>query len=256
MMTIERATIEDLGDVLAVLNSAADQLHARGLDQWLTGFGDKRIRPYVARAEMWLVRDDRGQAVATVRADPDADPDFWTPAEAGELSLYVSKLARTPSAPGGAGAMLLRWVTDHAAELGYTWVRLDAWRTNTALKRYYLDRGWTYLRTVEAPRRRSGALFQRPGLPDPEARAAFAPATYGGWLPLGTRIDADHRGYRGPGTITGIYAPSTMEVVPQRGEHSTLQSAGYWVQLGGQDDSVICLPEEVTLSRRPEPADA
>jgi hypothetical protein len=189
MMTIERAGIGDLDDVLGVLNMAAAELHRKGLDQWPHGFTADRIYPYVANAEMWLVRDGNGRPAATIRAAADADPDFWTPAEAAELAQYVSKMARTPDAKPGTGTMLLRWITDRAAQLGYSWVRLDAWRTNTGLHQYYADRGWTWLRTVAAPGRQSGALFQRPALPDPAAQAAFTliePPI----VPAGTHHDA------------------------------------------------------------------
>ncbi len=244
MMTIDRAGIDDLADVLAVLNSAADQLHARGLDQWPTGFGAERVGPYVARAEMWLVRDDSGKAVATARATGYADPDFWTPAESRDLALYVEKLARAPQAPAGAGTLLLRWITDKAASLGYSWVRLDAWRTNTGLHRYYLDRGWTYLRTVEAPGRRSGALFQRPAAADPEAVAAFSPPL-SAWLAPGTRVNVANRGQQETGTITALYSPAGLGEVPDPGDYGILPGAGYWVQLDG-GGAVLCLPEEVT----------
>jgi len=243
MMTIDRAGTDNLADVLAVLNGAADQLHARGLDQWPAGFGAERIGPYLARGEMWLVRDEDGQAVATVRAIADADPDFWTSAESRDLALYVEKLARTPKAPPGTGTMLLRWITDRAASLGYSWVRLDAWRTNTGLHRYYLDRGWTYLRTVEAPGRRSGALFQRPASPDPEARAAFGPPP-SAWLAPGTRVDVSRHGPQGTGTIIALYSPAGLGEVPGPDDYGILPSAGYWVQLDGGGE-VLCLPEEV-----------
>lgn len=243
-MIISRATIDELADVLKVLNVAAVQLQGRGLDQWPVGFGAERIGPYVARAEMWLVRDEDGQAVATARAESSADPDFWTPAESRELAVYVSKLARIPRTLPGLGELLLRWLTDRAAELGYTWVRLDAWRTNTELHRYYLDRGWTHLRTVEAAGRRSGTLFQRPAAPDPEARAAFT-APLSKWLASGTRVSVTRRGSRSTGIITSLYSPATLEVVSQPGEAGILPSAGYWVRLNDGGDAVLCSPDEI-----------
>ena len=170
-MIIERANASHLDQVLSVLNASVDRLHERGITQRQNGFDAARIALYVGRGEMWVVREG-GKPVATVRADSEADPDFWTSAESTELAMYVSILARIPSAAAGTGEILLRWITDHAASLGYRWVRLDAWPINTRLYQYCRDRGWTYLRTtVEYPHRRSGALFQRLALPDPEARS-------------------------------------------------------------------------------------
>ncbi|GAA1747658.1 hypothetical protein GCM10009681_18540 [Luedemannella helvata] len=104
------------------------------------------------------------RAEGTVEVD--GDPDFWTPAEREQPSLYVSKLAvRRDRSGHELGTLLLDWCRARAYALGYTWVRLDAWKTNTRLHRYYLDRGSHYVRTCENPRRRSGALFQLPAAP-------------------------------------------------------------------------------------------
>ena len=57
---------------------------------------------------------------------------------------------------------LLDFAGEQAEAQGKPWVRLDCWRTNTALHAYYLARHFQHLRTVEVPGRGSGALFQRP----------------------------------------------------------------------------------------------
>ena len=173
MMTIERAAAADLPEVLALLNEAAAWLQSRGLDQWPHGFSAARIGLMISRHEVWLARDD-GRPVGTVTISGEADPDFWTAAESREPAVYVSKLAVSRADAGvGLGALLLRWAADYAARIGCDWARLDAWRTNDQLHAYYRQRGWDYVRTVSLPHRRSGALFQRPALPDLEAREAF-----------------------------------------------------------------------------------
>jgi len=174
MMTIKHATAADLMEVLALLNEAAAWLHSRGLDQWPDGFSANRIGPMVARHEVWIARND-GRPVGTVTISGEADPDFWTAAESREPAVYLSKLAISRSEAGsGLGALLLRWAVDYAARIGCDWARLDAWRTNDQLHAYYHRQGWEQLRIVSLPHRRSGALFQRPALPDLEAREAFA----------------------------------------------------------------------------------
>lgn len=170
-MIIERAQAGELDQVLSVLKASVGKLHERGITQRQNGFDVAMIALCIGRGEMWVVREG-GKPMATVCAASEADPDIWTPAESMELAMYVSILARTPSAAVGTGEILLRWITDRAASLGYRWVRLDAWPTHTRLYQYCRDRGWTYLRTtVEHPHRHSGALFQRLALPDPEARS-------------------------------------------------------------------------------------
>jgi GNAT superfamily N-acetyltransferase len=64
----------------------------------------------------------------------------------------------------GLGDELMSWVEQFAGALGYDHVRLDCYRSNTGLHAYYKAHGWTHVRTVDAPWRPSGALFQRPAL--------------------------------------------------------------------------------------------
>ena len=173
MRTIRRATCDDLADVLQLLNGAAAWLRSRGLDQWPHGFSAERMRPLVERDEVFLVHEGH-RPTATVTVSPDGDPDFWTPTELAEPAHYIAKLATDRDHAGnGLGALLLRWVVDHAALHGMRWVRLDAWRTNADLHEFYRKSGWTHLRTTSLPHRKSGALFQRPALEDITARNAF-----------------------------------------------------------------------------------
>ncbi len=70
------------------------------------------------------------------------------------------------------GAALLDWAAGRATEAGR--LRLDAWKTNAALHTYYTSLGFTHLRTVDLPHRRSGALFERPAF----ARSYRGPLVY------------------------------------------------------------------------------
>jgi GNAT superfamily N-acetyltransferase len=176
MITIRRAIPDDTATVHAILRHAASWLHERGYDQWPDGSPslsyDQLLRQ-IGRGETWLVSDGR-DPIATIAVTSQGDPDFWTPDELAEAAAYISKAAVVRSQAGkGLGALILRWVVDHAAEQGAVWARLDAWRTNHELHAYYLRQGWDYLRTVGPPHRRSGALFQRPADADPQARAAL-----------------------------------------------------------------------------------
>lgn len=173
MKTIHLATRDDLADVLQLLNAAASWLHSRGLDQWPHGFSAERIGPMVDRGEVFIARDDTTPA-ATVTISPDGDSDFWTPAELAESAHYIAKLAVSRDYTGGGlGELLLRWTVDHAARQDMKWVRLDAWKTNAGLHDFYRRAGWTYLRTVDLPHRKSGALFQRPAAIDTTVYEAF-----------------------------------------------------------------------------------
>lgn len=177
-MIIGLAGFDDLAEVLAVLHAAASRLHRQGFDQWphdSPNLQPEALDQQINRGEFWIVRSyDAGPAVAVIAISRDGDPDFWTAAELAEPAVYLSKAAVRPGFTGiGLGALLFRWAVDYAARLGVAWVRLDAWATNDTLHDYYRARGWTFVRNDPPEGRRSGALFQRPAVPDPEARAAF-----------------------------------------------------------------------------------
>ena len=176
MMTIRRAVPGDLRTVTAILHSAARWLHRQGSDQWPDGspsLGPIRISGQIERGEFWIVSEDR-DPIAVIALSRFGDIDFWMPRELAEPAVYVSKAAVLRRAAGrGVGAMLLRWACDRAAAEGVGSVRLDVWKTNEALQKYYRRQGWKYLRTAEAEGRNSGALFCHPAKPDLEARAAF-----------------------------------------------------------------------------------
>ncbi|MER5914752.1 GNAT family N-acetyltransferase [Streptomyces sp. NPDC001982] len=94
--------------------------------------------------------------------DEYADPEFWTSADDPASALCVHRMAVARSASGvGVGARLLDWAAERAARQGKHWLRLDAWKDNEGLHRYYKSVGFTLVRIIDLPHRRSGALFQR-----------------------------------------------------------------------------------------------
>ena len=161
------ATEDDLPAVVDTLNEAGARLETRGLDQWGAGWmPTERMAAMVARKEVY-VASEGGRIIATVALAEDPGP-FWTASERTERVIYMGKLARRDDAPPGVGVWVMNaWVPDWAWEHGYDIVRLDAWRTNPALHRYYLDRGWRHVRTETVAGNKSGALFERRSRPLP-----------------------------------------------------------------------------------------
>jgi GNAT superfamily N-acetyltransferase len=124
---------------------------------------------------------DRSIPAATVTIDRSPRPGLWTEAEVAEPALYVHKLTVARAYSGiGLGAELLDWAGAKGASTGTQWLRLDVWTTNKELQRYYLDHGFSHVRTVALPGDPSGALFQRPTryVPTPRLREAQ-------WAPTG-----------------------------------------------------------------------
>ncbi|MGW0598363.1 GNAT family N-acetyltransferase [Streptomyces sp. NPDC002776] len=153
---------DELGAVEALLREASAWLASRGIDQWQYPPHRDRITAALERGVCFLAFED-GEPIATMQVDDFADPEFWTPDDQPDAALYVHRMAVTRETAGvGVGGMLLDWASERAASQGKRWLRLDAWKDNQGLHRFYKDAGFTLLRTVDLPHRRSGALFQRP----------------------------------------------------------------------------------------------
>ncbi|WP_019899980.1 GNAT family N-acetyltransferase [Salinispora arenicola] len=165
-------TIRPVGDAaefeiaMGLLTQRIRWLRARGSDQWSTWDAWRsKLGPALEAGNIWILRD-AGDPIGTITIEMTGDPDFWTAEERAEPAIYVSKLAvRLDHSGRELGALMLAWAGDYAFRQGCRWVRLDAWKTNEQLHAYYRKRGWTYVRTSANPRRRSGALFQRPAEP-------------------------------------------------------------------------------------------
>ncbi|MDX2974512.1 hypothetical protein [Kribbella solani] len=160
MTSIRRAEPADLDIFLDVLAAATARLHARGIQQWPDRFATAKVLPDIESGNAYIVWDGQ-DAVATTILSPNGDRDFWTSEELADSAYYVSKIA-TASGYGGLGSAVLDWCGGQAARLGGRLLRLDAWRTNFDLQKYYLSQGFHHVRTVELGHRNSGALFERP----------------------------------------------------------------------------------------------
>jgi GNAT superfamily N-acetyltransferase len=187
--TIRRADPDDVLTVHSLIHTAARWLHKRGYDQWPDNSQSltyARLGEQIRRGETYIVSDGY-DPVATIAVSPAGDPDFWTPDELAESAVYCSKAAVVRRGEG-IGAIVMRWVIDRAAMQDVQWVRLDAWRTNRELHEYYRGQGWTYLRTVELPHRRSGTLFQKAAAPNPQARAVLTWQEQPNWRELPSMV--------------------------------------------------------------------
>lgn len=169
-LTIRLATSDEIDTVVALHREATEWLKSKGLDQWQPRPDGKqtpeRVRAAIARSierqECYLAFDD-GEPVGTITVDTYADPEFWTDEDQPDQALYVHRMiVRRSHAGRGIGEVLLNFAGQLAAKSDRRWLRLDAWRTNTALHDYYRRMGFQHVRTLEYPHRGSGALFQRP----------------------------------------------------------------------------------------------
>lgn len=162
-MRIRIATPDDVDAVVALRIEAEEWLRSAGINQWVDrARGVRNIREGIAAGTTYVVTDDAGAVIASLTlAGPDRD--FWTSDDDLDSALYLYKfMISRPYRGTGLGDELLDWACEEAARRGRRWLRLDCWRGNTALQRYYLRRGFDHVRTVVVAGRGSGALFQRP----------------------------------------------------------------------------------------------
>lgn len=161
-VTIRRATAQDEQTVTHLWVRAAELLRELGTDQWQYPVRTENIRQAIATGTCWIVENDGGDPIGTVTLDDVADPRLWTPADQPDQAYYVHRLVLAPHVRGDElGSAILDWAGGRAKGDGKRWLRLDAWSANPGLHRYYLNRGFQFIRQVEAPGVVSGVLFQR-----------------------------------------------------------------------------------------------
>lgn len=162
-VVIRRARPDELHQVVGLVSDASQWLGRRGLDQWQYPPRAGRIKNGITAGEVWVLEQSDGELIGTMALDSRADPEFWRAEHDPQAALYAHRMVVARKAAGhGLGAEMLDWAGGQAAQAGKKWLRLDAWRTNDQLQRYYLAQGFEHLRTIKLSHRGSGALFQRP----------------------------------------------------------------------------------------------
>jgi GNAT superfamily N-acetyltransferase len=155
-------TEDDIIEVVTLWNRSAAWLRSRGLDQWQYPVKWENIRRAVADGTCWLVTTGDGRTIGTITVEYTADP-YWLSTDDPGDALYIHRMVVDEEARGiELGSALLDWAALKAENLGRFWLRLDAWKSNPALHRYYLGRGFTLVRIDDNPSDPSGACFQRP----------------------------------------------------------------------------------------------
>jgi GNAT superfamily N-acetyltransferase len=142
----------DAEQILAVSDEATEWLAGHGLSgQW----GDElpsSEASFVSRVSGWI-RDGEATVAVDVAGDvhgymvfgrfppPYLDPDVAE--RAVEDAAYVYTLAsRMKPESRGVGRELIAWATGWARSCGVTYLRLDCWADNAALRAYYEDLGF------------------------------------------------------------------------------------------------------------------
>ncbi|RDI64501.1 GNAT family N-acetyltransferase [Nocardia pseudobrasiliensis] len=167
-LRVRQAGMADLGTICRLRLERTAWLAERGWDQWTRqgrGLPIERFARAVGRAvraeETWIAEID-GEPAGTITVNDRADPGLWSPGEIADAVIVHYMIADVRFSGHGLGSALLAHAAAVARAKHRTWVRLDAWTTNTGLHAYYLRAGFRLARMAgpEAPGP-SGALFER-----------------------------------------------------------------------------------------------
>jgi ribosomal protein S18 acetylase RimI-like enzyme len=170
-LRLEFATPADLDAILGLIEEASRWLKARGQDQWAEPWPnreerDARVLKGLASRKTVIVRQG-DTAVATVTMANWHNPNVWVSgpctADLSERAVYLHRLITARKYAGhGLGESLINWAEKRArAKYRAQWTRIDVWRTNTDLHRYYEKLGFESCGKCPDPSYPSGALFQR-----------------------------------------------------------------------------------------------
>ncbi|ULO10040.1 GNAT family N-acetyltransferase [Paenibacillus sp. 19GGS1-52] len=145
-ISIIRADIDRVGDVLKLLREAALWMESKGIKQWSpTQFNELDIAGYFKDRQVYMALD--GENVAGMFTLQFSDPQYWG-SRNDESYAYLHRLAVAGSYRGvGLGQRMLINASAWAKELGCTALRLDTVAHNIKLNRYYQSLGFHYMGT-------------------------------------------------------------------------------------------------------------
>jgi len=183
---VRHATLADVDTILAMRRERAAWLAEQGESQWAIPWPRSAVAATVMSGQTWMLWDgDDRIGTLTLSAWSETDDlwrisatkgPHWTVGGADDPSdaFYLSKLIIWRRRSGqGLGAELIDWAAGRAYAAGLTWLRLDAWTTNTRLHQYYLHLGFSHVRTIETST--SGWCAQRPAQPYTSMRLKTEP---------------------------------------------------------------------------------
>ncbi|MGH3568592.1 MAG: GNAT family N-acetyltransferase [Pseudonocardia sp.] len=122
----------------------------------------ENIRRSASDLALWLAEDPEGRAAGTITVSYQPDR-YWRQEDNPTDALYVHRMVIDDGFRGyELGSAMLDWAGRKVQKAGKHWLRLDAWKSNPGLHRYYLHRGFSLVRIDTDPADPSGACFQRP----------------------------------------------------------------------------------------------
>lgn len=167
MLTIKRASNDDLNDVMQLLRHRQEWLKQCGINQWQSEVKpfEEQMKENIDAGYTWIATDSNLGPIGTLSMSTIPDRDFWTEEEAEEPSYYLYKMVTSPNVKGkGYGSAMLSWANQYSRSLGLGLLRWDANANNLKLRKYYTDQHANYLGTITVSGRESGDKYEMRGL--------------------------------------------------------------------------------------------
>ena len=140
MISIKKATKENLADIVDILNAATQKLLAKGVMQWEYPWDETIIADDIEKG-LFYVAENNGDAIGCFGIRPFENNPFCDD----NTGVYFYHLAVHPQYSGGSFSKeMCRFVQDFARENGTT-VYFDCWAGNEFLKKFYTSTGFEYM---------------------------------------------------------------------------------------------------------------
>lgn len=139
-ISIRKATTEDFGAVLNILEMAALKLLAKDVHQWEYPWDENEVKSYIETDSFYITCADN-QAVGCFGLKPFENNPFADD----KNGLYLYHLAVHPQhSATGLSQKICRWIQRYAKNNGVT-VYFDCWAGNDFLKKFYSENGFEYM---------------------------------------------------------------------------------------------------------------
>jgi ribosomal protein S18 acetylase RimI-like enzyme len=153
-MMINKASVQDLEQLLFIVKSCGQNLIEQGIFQWNENYPSKAVLlEDIALQQIWKLEEGNsivGLIVLTEIEDAEYQHVKWLTKN--DKNLYIHRLAVHPNFQGkGFAQKLMDFAENYALENGYKSIRLDTFSQNKRNLQFYEKRNYIKLESIYFP---------------------------------------------------------------------------------------------------------
>lgn len=133
------STMDDIGNVRALIVALSRWLRSKGISQWSESFPLEILKSEVEKGELYVLHEN-SDLIASVALTMTAD-EFWDDDDGTSLYLHRLAIARDRSGEN-LGAAIMKWAEQKASSAQFRSLRLICDATNPFLPGYYASLGY------------------------------------------------------------------------------------------------------------------